>query len=143
MQETVKIMETDAELRSCFNVIQQLRPHINEDNFLEQIRRLQLNFDYNLAAVIHNEMVKAVAGYRITESLAWGKYFYVDDFITDEASRRQGNANILWNWLMRQAKENDCEQFHLDSGVHRHNAHRFYLKGGLDITCHHFQMPIN
>ncbi|MGV3464992.1 MAG: hypothetical protein ACO1OT_06845 [Heyndrickxia sp.] len=41
------------------------------------------------------------------------------------------------DWLISQAKENDCEQFHPDSAVHRHDAHRFYFKGGLD---HHFQM---
>lgn len=51
-------------------------------------------------------------------------------------------AKILWDWLISQAKENECEQFHLDSGFHRHDAHRFYLKVGLDITCHHFQMSL-
>lgn len=143
MQPIVKIMDMDDELLSIFNVIRQLRPHIKKDDFLKQIRRLQHNYGFNIAAVIHDEEVKAVAGYRITESLAWGRYFYLDDFITDEASRRQGYASFLWSWLMIQAKENNCEQFHLDSGVHRHDVHRFYLKGGLDITCHHFQMPIN
>ncbi|PEZ80607.1 GNAT family N-acetyltransferase [Bacillus sp. AFS017274] len=106
------------------------------------MKRVEKNNGFNLVAVIEDNEVKAAAGYRITESLAWGNYFYVDDLITNETSRRQGYAGILWDWLITQAKIEGCEQSHLDSGVHRHDAHRFYLKGGLDITCHHFQMSL-
>lgn len=142
MQPIVKIMSTDSEIMSTFSTFKQLRSHLTEDKFIGKIRRLQDNYGFNLVAVIENDEVKAAAGYRIIESLAWGNYFYVDDLITDEKSRRKGYAKILWDWLISQANENDCEQFHLDSGVHRHDAHRFYLKGGLDITCHHFQMSL-
>ncbi|WP_062049304.1 GNAT family N-acetyltransferase [Bacillus sp. JCM 19034] len=142
MQPTVKLLKTDSEIMSAFSTMKQLRPHLTKDGFLAKMRRLQKSYHYNLVAVIENDEVRAAAGYRITESLAWGNYFYVDDLITDDKSRRKGYAKILWEWLINQAKENDCEQFHLDSGVHRHDAHRFYLKGGLDITCHHFQMSL-
>ncbi|MCM3236495.1 GNAT family N-acetyltransferase [Heyndrickxia oleronia] len=142
MQPIVKVMKSDSEIMATFSTFKQLRPHLIEDKFLEKIRRMQENYGFNLVAIIENDEVKGAAGYRITESLAWGNYFYVDDLITDESSRRKGYAKILWDWLISQAKENDCEQFHLDSGVHRHDAHRFYLKGGLDITCHHFQMSL-
>ncbi|MCM3537923.1 GNAT family N-acetyltransferase [Priestia endophytica] len=142
MKPIVKVMKSDSEILSTFSTFKQLRPHLTEDKFIRKIRRLQDNYGFNLVAVIENDKVNAAAGYRITESLAWGNYFYVDDLITDEKSRRKGYAKVLWDWLISQAKENDCEQFHLDSGVHRHDAHRFYLKGGLDITCHHFQMSL-
>ncbi|MDQ0233323.1 GNAT family N-acetyltransferase [Metabacillus malikii] len=142
MHHTVKIMITDAEIKSTFHVFKQLRPHLTEELFIEKVQRMQDTHGYNIVAIIEDKTVKAAAGYRITESLAWGKYFYVDDLITDETSRRQGYANILWEWLLNKAKEYHCEQFHLDSGVHRHDAHRFYLKSGLDITCHHFQMSL-
>ncbi|KYG29045.1 GNAT family N-acetyltransferase [Priestia endophytica] len=142
MKPIVKIMRSDSEILSTFSTFKQLRPHLTEDKFIRKIRRLQDNYGFNLVAVIENDEVNAAAGYRIAESLAWGNYFYVDDLITDEKSRRKGYAKVLWDWLISQAKENDCEQFHLDSGVHRHDAHRFYLKGGLDITCHHFQMSL-
>lgn len=142
MNPNVKKMETDDEISSTYQVIKQLRPHLIEGEYLEQIKRLQDNYNYTLVAVMERESVKAVAGYRITESLAWDKYFYVDDFITDENSRRKGYATLLWDWLIKQAIDSNCEQFHLDSGVHRHDAHRFYLKSGLDITCHHFQTQL-
>ena len=142
METIVKIMKSDSEIMSTFSTFKQLRPHLTEVIFLGKIRRLQVKYAFNLVAVIENDEVKAAAGYRINESLAWGKYFYVDDLITDENSRRKGYAKTLWDWLISKAKENDCEQFHLDSGVNRHDAHRFYLKSGLNITCHHFQRTL-
>lgn len=142
MNPNIKIMKSDSEILSTFRLFQQLRPHLNGVEYLEKIKRLQKKYDYHLVAVIENNEVVAAAGYRVTESLAWGNYFYLDDLITNKKSRRKGFAKILWEWLINQAKINDCEQFHLDSGVNRHDAHRFYLKGGLDITCHHFQMSL-
>ena len=142
MNQIVRIMETDAEIMSTFSTFKQLRPHLVEEDFLARIKHLQDTYGYYLVAVIEDHEVKAAAGYRVTESLAWGKYFYVDDLITDEGSRRKGYAQTLWDWLIEQAKGNECEQFHLDSGVHRFDAHRFYIKGGLDITCHHFQKSL-
>ena len=143
MNPMVKIIKTDADIMATFSTIQQLRPHLTTaEDYLEKINRLQNKYDYHLVALMENNEVMAAAGYRITESLAWGNYFYLDDLITNETSRRKGYAKILWEWLINQAKINDCKQFHLDSGVNRHDAHRFYLKGGLDITCHHFQMTL-
>lgn len=142
MKTLVKKMSSDLEIMSTFNTFKQLRPHLTEDDFLEKINRLEKNNGFHLVAVLQDNEVKAAAGYRITESLAWGKYFYVDDLITNESSRRHGYASVIWDWLVTQAKLEGCEQFHLDSGVHRHDAHRFYLKGGLDISCHHFQMSL-
>jgi GNAT superfamily N-acetyltransferase len=142
MQPIVKVIKTDAEIMSTFYIFKQLRPHLIQDEFVEKINWLQEHYGYQLVAIMENDEAKAAAGYRITESLAWGKYLYVDDLITDEASRKKGYAKLLWDWLISQAKENKCEQFHLDSGVQRHDAHRFYLKGGLNITCHHFQMTL-
>jgi hypothetical protein len=31
---------------------------------------------------------------------------------------------------------------HLDSGVQRFAAHRFYLARRMDITCHHFALKL-
>lgn len=139
----IKIINNESEILKTFKTVHQLRPHLkDEKEYVKKIQRLMNQFGYQLIAVIDDGHVKAVAGYRITESLAWGKYFYVDDLITDENSRKNGYAKKLWDWLLDEAKNNDCEQFHLDSGVNRFDAHRFYLKHGLDITCHHFQMNI-
>lgn len=83
--------------------------------------------------------VVAVAGFIIGHKLAWGKHLYLDDLVTDSNSRSIGAGEALINWLTEYALANECEQFHLDSGVQRFAAHKFYLKEGFHIASHHFQ----
>ncbi|SHE88270.1 Acetyltransferase (GNAT) family protein [Seinonella peptonophila] len=141
-QPIIRLMKTDQELMLSFPVLKQLRTHIREEKFIGTIRRLEEQAGYQLVAVLVTDQVKAVAGYRITENLAWGKFLYVDDLVTDEQSRAEGHAGLLMNWLEDEARRKNCNQFHLDSAVHRFGAHRFYLKSRMDITCHHFQKEL-
>ena len=39
---------------------------------------------------------------------------------------------------IRTAVAEDCEVFHLDSGVQRKRAHQFYLREGLELAGYHF-----
>ena len=50
---------------------------------------------------------------------------------------------MLLRWLVRDASERGLDQLHLDSGVQRHGAHRFYLAHRFAITSHHFAMELN
>ncbi|MBY0205911.1 MULTISPECIES: GNAT family N-acetyltransferase [Paenibacillus] len=141
MQE-VKLMQTTEEIQSTFDVIKLLRPHLIESEYYKQIKRMQQG-GYQLAAVLYHSEVKSVAGFRINESLAWKKFMYVDDLITVTDGRSHGFGKTLLHWLENFAKENDCSQIHLDSGVQRHEAHRFYLRERMDITCYHFSKLFN
>jgi GNAT superfamily N-acetyltransferase len=119
----------------------ELRPHVSKADFLTRVRR-QIEFaDYRLACAIDEE-VKAVAGFRISENLAWGKYLYVDDLVSKSDDRSKGYGGALFDWLVTHAREHDCDEFHLDSGVHRFRAHRFYLIKRMEIDAHHFGMRL-
>jgi GNAT superfamily N-acetyltransferase len=82
----------------------------------------------------------AVAGFRTGDSLAWGRYLYVDDLSTAPEARRQGHAGALLDWLIREARKLGCSQLHLDSGAarERFDAHRLCYNHGLAIHSHHF-----
>jgi hypothetical protein len=43
-------------------------------------------------------------------------------------------------WLKAHALDLGCRQLHLDSGVQRFGAHRFYLRAGFNIGGHHFSI---
>jgi GNAT superfamily N-acetyltransferase len=96
---------------------------------------------YKLAYVWDGE-VKAVAGFRISECLAWGKFLYVDDLVSKSSDRSKGYGGALFDWLVKHAKENGCAAFHLDSGVQRFAAHRFYLNKRMIIEAHHFALNL-
>lgn len=128
----------EPEIRKCFAAMRELRPHLDEASFMGQARRQVENHGYQLAFIQARGEVVSVAGYRIAEFLAWGKTLYVDDLITRESHRGKGYGGALLDWLLEQAKEAGCAQFHLDSGVQRFDAHRLYLNKRMVISAHHF-----
>lgn len=137
----VKKMETDNEIQACFRVIPELRPHLNEKEFVGKIRHL-FEDGYQLAAVLSEDNVVAVAGFHLRENLAWGKFLYIDDLVTDQNQRSSGIGKMLLSWLHEEAKKNQCEQLHLDSGVQRKDAHRFYEREGMTFASHHYMSKL-
>lgn len=133
---------SDDQILSCFPVLRQLRPQLPQADFLNRVRR-QMATGYRLACVEERGRPVAVAGYRILENLAWGRFLYVDDLVTDAAHRSQGYGEQLFAWLVEEAKSQGCEELHLDSGVERFAAHRFYLRQRMEITSHHFALRLD
>jgi GNAT superfamily N-acetyltransferase len=129
------------DIRRCLPILTQLRPDLVETGFVARIRR-QEAAGYRLVFLEAEGRIQSVAGYRISENLAWGRFLYVDDLVTDEAARGKGYGRQLLDWLVAQARAHDCDQLHLDSGVQRLAAHRFYLAHRLDITSHHFALKL-
>jgi GNAT superfamily N-acetyltransferase len=131
---------TDDQILATCEVMRQLRPHVARDQYLAAIKRTKQTGGYQLAAFYDDDKVRAVAGYRFMEMLYCGKIMYVDDLSADERHRSKGYGKALLNWLKAEAREQGCVQLHLDSGVQREQAHRFYFREGLTINCHHFHV---
>jgi len=129
---------TDEQILSTREVMRQLRPHVPFDEYLAVIRRMKQTDGYELAALYDENAVRAVAGYRFMEMLHAGRIIYVDDLNTDERFRSKGYGKALLDWLKSEAKAQGCAQIHLDSGVHRESAHRFYFRERLTIRAYHF-----
>ncbi len=137
----IKEALTDAEILATYPVIKQLRPHLSEQEYLETVERMRCS-GYRLAAATEGEEVRCVAGFRIIELLAWGRFLYVDDLVTDENARSGGYGKRMLDWLALEAKRNGCGQLHLDSYVVRHDTHRFYFREGMSISAYHFSKEV-
>lgn len=131
------LAETDPDIARCFAVMQQLRPHLVEADFIPRIRRMQRE-GFHLAYLVDEGVVRAVAGYRYYEKLVSGKNLYVDDLVTDSAKRSHGHGRALLAWLLDQARAQGCDQLELDSGVQRCDTHRFYFRERMRIASYHF-----
>ncbi len=133
---------SDTEIGALFPVFKALRPHLIESEFVSRVRRQQSQ-GYRLSYLRDSKVVVAAAGYRILEFLAWGRVLYIDDLITLPEKRGAGYAGALMDWMISHAREQRCDELHLDSGYQRHDAHRLYLNKGLRLGCHHFSMKLN
>jgi GNAT superfamily N-acetyltransferase len=143
---SIQFAVSDAQILGCFALMVQLRPHLKPDEFVDRVRR-QMNAGYQLAFLETNRLKAnsqaiAIAGFHLSESLSWGRFLYVDDLVVDQKERSQGYGQQLLQELIEYAKQQDCQQFHLDSGVQRFEAHRFYFQQRLAITGYHFALTL-
>ena len=133
---------SEVQIAACYPVYKILRPHLREAEFTLRVQRQQSD-GFRLIFVAEGESVVAAAGFRILEFLAFGKVLYIDDLVTDPEKRGAGYGGALMDWLHAHARENGCNELHLDSGYQREAAHRLYLNKGMHLCCHHFSMKIN
>ncbi|WP_103069470.1 GNAT family N-acetyltransferase [Aquimarina sediminis] len=138
MKQIIKLLKEDEEIMSSFLTMKELRPNIEEEKYLSLIKELEEISNYQLLGVQKGDRIEAVAGFRISKSIAWGKYLYIDDLVTLPGNRSEGAGKLMLDWLCKYAKEHDCNRLDLDSGVQRFGAHRFYLRERMDILCYHF-----
>jgi GNAT superfamily N-acetyltransferase len=114
----------------------------DEQRFVEHVDEVMRPAGYRLVGAVmpRRERAVAVAGFRVGDNLAWGRFLYVDDLSTAPEGRRQGHAGVLLDWLSEEGRRLGCDQLHLDSGVgpERFDAHRLYHRHGLAIYSHHF-----
>jgi GNAT superfamily N-acetyltransferase len=137
----IRIAQSDGEIAACYPVMKELRPHLDGASFVARVR-LQEQTGYRLAYVTVSGSPVAVAGFRVGENLAWGRFLYVDDLVTLPGERSSGYGKALLDWLENYATQEGCGQLHLDSGIQRKDAHRFYEREGLKISSYHFNKLI-
>lgn len=134
-------VETDAEFAAAFPVIVQLRPHLTLESFRERVRK-QHSQGYRLLALESGGRVRSLGGYRLLDYLWVGRAMYVDDLVTDEASRSQRFGDAIFAELKRIAEADHCIELHLDSGLHRAHAHRFYFRQRMAVEDFHFVLKL-
>ncbi|HEY1759509.1 MAG TPA: GNAT family N-acetyltransferase [Bryobacteraceae bacterium] len=133
---------SDEQILATRDVMRQLRPHLPFEEYLPTVKRMMQSDGYRLLALYEKDAIVAVAGFRLMEKLSSGKTLYVDDLNTDERARSRAHGKALLDWLKREAKANGCVELHLDSGVHREAAHRFYFRERLTIRAYHFHVGV-
>jgi GNAT superfamily N-acetyltransferase len=132
---------SDEDIRRCFPVLQQLRPALDAAALVPQVRRMERR-GFELAFVESESIVRAVAGYRIVELLRTGPMLIIDDLVTDAAGRSAGHGRALFEWLCAEARAQGCSVVELDSGVQRHEAHRFYFRERMHVLGYHLSLDL-
>ncbi len=138
----IKLANTDTAIAACFPTMKELRTELKQEEFVPLVREL-MQEGFQLAYHEDGEGVTCVAGFRIYKNLFLGKHLYVDDLSTLERARSLGLGGQMLAWLRDYAKQQGCNVLHLDSGVQRFRAHKFYLNQGMFISSHHFSQKLD
>ncbi len=138
----IRAAETDEEIRACFPVMAERRPKLREEDFVSIIRAME-GEGYRLAFLsVDGSPPLCVAGYRLETRLWCGRILYVDDLVTAETERSKGYGAAMLEWLKETARKEGCAELHLDSGMWRKDAHRFYRARGMEDSSLHFRMEV-
>ena len=138
---SIRKLESVNALKAAWDVMKQLRPHLDLEQFLNLYAEAREE-GYRLVGLFDSQELKCVAGYRFMTMLVYGKSLYVDDLVTTENGRSSGYGRLMLQWLEREAMRLKCSELHLDSGVQRERAHRFYFAQGMTIKGYHFTRPL-
>lgn len=137
----IKIAVTDQDIASCWEAMSLLRPMLQKEHFVAQIKAMQQE-GYTLLCITDGQKAVSVAGYRIYTMLYCGKLLYIDDLSTLESSRGKGYATTLLQHIYTLAKAQGCQSVQLDSGPSRTTAHKLYFKEDFTISAYHFNKPL-
>jgi GNAT superfamily N-acetyltransferase len=138
---SIKYAQNASEIAQCWGPVKELRPHLQQELFVDQIKEMQqegYHLLYITAATAEGEKVAAIAGYRNIQMLFCGKIIYIDDLGTLPEFRGKGYAGQLLDYIHQLARETGKTGVHLDSGYQRNDAHRLYLNKGYKLGAHHF-----
>lgn len=141
MERKISIACTEREIINCYTVMAELRPNLLESTFVALVKHLNKINNFQLAYLYDGE-IKAVAELRISEWLANGKYLEIEDLVTKNGSRAKGYGGELFDWLVKYAKENNCNHLRLVSNVIRKDAHRFYIKKEMKLEAYYFSINL-
>jgi GNAT superfamily N-acetyltransferase len=131
----------DEDIRRCWPVFHELRPHLGEAEFIRRWQTQRAE-GYRIVFIESGGAVVAAAGFRVMNTMAWGKILYLDDLIALHTQHGRGWGSALLGWLQEQARALHCEAVHLDTGYQRHAAHKAYLRNGFELNCHHLAWKV-
>ncbi len=137
----IKEAVSEADIKKTWEVMYLLRPHLEEDEYVALVKSM-MSEGYQMAYVEDNNVAVSVIGFRYLQFLFNGKHIYIDDLSTLEAYRGKGCGGMLLDYVDDVAKKSGYKAVTLDSGTHRHNAHRLYMNKGFSIQGYHFTKTI-
>ncbi|MFE0042690.1 GNAT family N-acetyltransferase [Streptomyces albireticuli] len=125
-------------ISDLFPVLHQLRPHLTEDLLRDVYAEGHAQGLRFTAAYADDGRCVGASGWRVVVNTSTIRSLYVDDLVTAADARSTGVGHELLAHLEEHAREAGAHVFVLDSGTHRTDAHRFYLRERMAISAFHF-----
>jgi GNAT superfamily N-acetyltransferase len=117
------------EWAGIFSIVVQLRPHLDQDEFLRRVRR-QAHSGYELVGAFRDGRLVGVLGMRPVHTLVRGPHLHVDDIVVEEAERKSGIGRALMAYAEADARARGMNSVFLDA---RPDAIGFYETVGFAL----------
>lgn len=136
--EIVELGPDDSRMPAALAVMGELRADRSVEDLERLLAEARERGEYRIAGLFEAGECRAVAGFRVATSFAYGRHLFVDDLVTADAQRSRGHGERLEEHLRSIARAEGCGAIRLNSGLARRRAHRFYFRRGYAIDSFHF-----
>jgi GNAT superfamily N-acetyltransferase len=102
------------EWAGIFPLIVQLRPHLDQEEFLSRVRR-QSHSGYELVGAFRGGRLVGVLGMRPVHTLVRGPHLHVDDIVVEETERKSGIGRALMAYAEADARSRGMGSVFLDA----------------------------
>ena len=138
----VRELVDKAEMLEQLSVLNELYPNLTLDEYSVELDDM-LPHRYGQVAVFDENECIAISGFWIGNKLWVGKYLELDNIIVLEKYRSQGIGKLMFDFLEKKAKEQQCNMLSLDSYTNNFSAHKFFYNEGYAPRGFHFIKLLN
>lgn len=109
---------------------------------LQKILQTRIKDPFRVIYLRDDRQIVAMACFRTIQAASGGKTFYLETIVTQPDHRKKGYGSTLLQWMIQYAKEKGYDHFSLDAGQEHIEAHRLYIRYGLQNDGTHFSNDV-
>lgn len=137
----IKTIDSASEMMAQYELITQLSPNVTLQDYMLMINDM-VTLNYKQAVVYSNEKPVGVCGFWINTKIYSGKYIELDNVVVDINFRSNNIGQLLCDYVLEIAKQNNCKTAMLDAYLENTQAHIFYKRIGFTKKGFHFIKPL-
>lgn len=130
MEKRLFVVKGEADLKRCYPVMKELRPHLSFEDYLSIYKQAHASDGFEIVAIENSEGILAIMGYRFLSDYVRGRHVYVDDLVSTERARSQGLGAELLKYAEKVAAESGCKSLRLCTGIENERGITFYNRNG-------------
>lgn len=138
---TLKTIDSIEEMIPQYELISQLSPNVTFDSYKSMLNDM-VTLNYQQAVACFNEIPIGVCGFWINTKIYSGKYIELDNVVVDKNFRSKNIGQLLCDYVLEIAKQNNCKTAMLDAYLENTKAHTFYERIGFTKKGFHFLKPL-
>lgn len=130
-----QVISNTNELNEAFYVMQELRPHLDKETFLNLFQIAQTESGYSLMGAYYRQRCIGLIGYRVLTDFVHGRHLYIDDLVISDSHQSQGIGTQLLSKAKEIAAVNCCRRIRLCTGTENKRGMGFYKKNGWKLKA--------
>lgn len=142
MKFSFKEISSIEDLKKCFPLLLQLRPHLTEESFFKLYEEAHKLDGYRIVVLEQDHQFLALMGYRWTTDFIRGRHIYIDDLVTDQNHQSNGLGAEVLRYAEDLALQNNCKTLRLCAGTENERGIQFYQRNGWTLRAHAFVKKI-